>query len=314
MKKQDDNRQLGEIARRFYILNESKSEIATSLGISRFKVARMLTEAREKGVVTIEIHDSAPVSPALAQKLQKFLGVAEVIIVPSSRDISVERDLLGEAGGKYLMSHIRHGSIVGFSSGRTLLPIAHHVSGLPSATFVQLTGVVGNDPTLSPITLLSQISSGSDSTAKALFSPLFSATTTSAMVARMEPAAAETLSYYSKLDMAFLSVGSWNPRLSRLTSLVPFEEAQNLDKIGAVAECGGMFFDKDGNYVHSPINERRISINLDELRNTPTVVFVAGGKEKAKAIQAVCKSGLATCLITTDEVAEILLSTRSGTE
>ncbi|WEV59812.1 hypothetical protein OZX67_04585 [Bifidobacterium sp. ESL0728] len=306
-RQQEDNALLGEIARRFYICDETKSEIASSLELSRFKVARLIAEARNKGVVSIQIHDDSPTSPELSQHLRQHLGLKQVIIVPSSHDISVERDLLGEAGAKYLMEHIHEGESIGFSWGRTLLPIARHISNLPRATFVQLTGVVGNDPSQSPIAILNQMTIGSGSSAKALFAPLFSPTSTSAMVTKMEPAVAETLSYYSKLDMAFLSIGSWNPRVTQLEQHISPEDAEKLNKMGAIAECGGMFFDEFGNYLNLPINERRISINVEELRNTPIVVFLAGGKEKSNAIRAICLSGLATCLITTDTVAQILL-------
>src|SRR5262245_20410791 len=43
------------VARRFYLEGVSKSDIAAELGMSRFKVARMLDRARETGLVRIEL-------------------------------------------------------------------------------------------------------------------------------------------------------------------------------------------------------------------------------------------------------------------
>src|SRR6266536_5490605 len=43
------------VAREFYIDGVSKIEIASRLGISRFRVARLLDSAREAGMVRIEI-------------------------------------------------------------------------------------------------------------------------------------------------------------------------------------------------------------------------------------------------------------------
>lgn len=68
-----------------------------------------------------------------------------------------------------------------------------------------------------------------------------------------------------------------------------------------------MFFDADGNYIDTPFNERRISITVEQLKRTNEVVAVAGGLGKARAIQVIASSGLITCLITTNEVAEDLL-------
>jgi hypothetical protein len=43
------------VARRYYLQEQSKVDIAALLGISRFKVARLLDEARSTGLVRIEI-------------------------------------------------------------------------------------------------------------------------------------------------------------------------------------------------------------------------------------------------------------------
>src|SRR6201988_5521959 len=43
------------VARQFYLEGVSKVEIADQLGISRFRVARLLDSARESGMVRIEI-------------------------------------------------------------------------------------------------------------------------------------------------------------------------------------------------------------------------------------------------------------------
>lgn len=45
----------------------------------------------------------------------------------------------------------------------------------------------------------------------------------------------------------------------------------------------GLFFDTQGRYVDTPLNDCRISITLDQLRATPTVVAIAGGLDKVCA-------------------------------
>ena len=46
---------IASVARRYYLEDKSKIEIAEELGLSRFKVARLLETARESGLVHIEI-------------------------------------------------------------------------------------------------------------------------------------------------------------------------------------------------------------------------------------------------------------------
>ena len=50
-----------EIARRYYLDGATKIEIADELGVSRFRVARLLTLARQEGLVRIEIQQSGTI-------------------------------------------------------------------------------------------------------------------------------------------------------------------------------------------------------------------------------------------------------------
>ena len=54
---QDRNKLLSKIAYLYYIENLNKSQIAAKLGIYRTSISRMLTEARNAGIVKIEIEN-----------------------------------------------------------------------------------------------------------------------------------------------------------------------------------------------------------------------------------------------------------------
>lgn len=300
---------LAAIARMFYIEDKSKIEIANELNISRFKVARCLQEAKNKGIVHISIHAPGEEASDLLAALKEHLHLQHIYLVPSSSDVSRERQTLGKSAAQILGKNARKGHNIGFSWGRTLLPIADYLPELPSATFVQLTGVVGNDPSQSPIEIIAKISrnSGSPAQAKALITPLFFSSPSFVEAIRKEPAVSEVLNLYNHLDMAFLSVGSWQPRVTQLSQHISSEDQDELDSLGACADFGGLFFDATGHYVNSRINKCRLSIDVEQLLATPAVIAVAGQAEKVDAIYSVCASGLPTHLVTTTEVATLLL-------
>ena len=102
-------------------------------------------------------------------------------------------------------------------------------------------------------------------------------------------------------------MGAWNTRITQLVQHLDAAEIKRLDDIDTIADFSGMFFDADGHYLETPINDRRISIGIEDLLRTPDTVVVAGGKDKADAILAICRTGIPTCLITTDDVARALL-------
>ena len=57
-------------ARRYYLEDQKQSDIALELGISRPMVSRILTQARELGVVEITIHDPETRSASLLERLR----------------------------------------------------------------------------------------------------------------------------------------------------------------------------------------------------------------------------------------------------
>lgn len=296
-----------DVARRFYLQDQSKVDIGKEMGISRFRVARLLAEARDKKIVTITIAEGQRPHFELEQKLAERLKLKSVFIAASDADPRRERERLAKEAAKYLNTIVKPGQTIGLSWGRTLLPMAAYLENLPPVTIVQTTGIVGNDPSQSPIEIISRIRMKSDVQAKALIAPLFASSASSAKALRSEPNVENVLHLYKRLDIAISSIGSWASKVTQLGDSFEKKAKEELDKKGAVADFSGIFFDKNGQYVDSIVNERRISISSNELAKTPVVMAVAGGTAKTSAIHAVCQTGLATCLFTTRDVAEELL-------
>ncbi len=298
---------LAEVSRRFYLEGESKVDIGQDLGLSRFRVARMIDEARNRGIVRIEVIDTLSQNAAQALDLADHLGLKRVTLVKGSADVHEERNELGRATARLLVRLTKPEDVIGLSWGRTLLPMAKYLENLPATTLVQLTGAVGADLSTSPVEIISRILQTSDVKPMVLLAPLFAATPESALSFKQEPSVASVFEMYKKLDTAILSVGSWKPSVTQLGQLFGEETVREIDDSGAVAELAGIFLSADGHYVDLSINARRLSVSVPELLRTPTVMAVAGGMAKIDAIRSVAQSGLIDTLVTTTEVGARLL-------
>lgn len=72
----EKRRRLAYVARRYYLDDQKQSDIAAELGVSRPMVSRLLTEARQLGVVEITVHDPEVEAASLLEQLQsRRLGV-----------------------------------------------------------------------------------------------------------------------------------------------------------------------------------------------------------------------------------------------
>ncbi|MQA63947.1 MAG: hypothetical protein GEU86_21345 [Actinophytocola sp.] len=113
------------VARRYYVNGMSKVDIADELGISRFKVARVLEEAREAGLVHIEISVPAEIDADLSDALRSAFGLHDAIVVATGDDEgSAERSQVGRVAATYLMEIIEEGDVIGLACSRTLHDMA----------------------------------------------------------------------------------------------------------------------------------------------------------------------------------------------
>ncbi|MGV8972405.1 MAG: sugar-binding transcriptional regulator [Rhodoglobus sp.] len=303
----DDQRHLiATLARQYYFEDRSKSELANAFGISRFKIARLLEQGREEGIVTIEINDGDEYRPTLSAELAHHLKLVECVVVRAGDTEEENRRLLARAAAAHITGQVHEGDVLGFSWGRTLVSIGAQLEELPPSTILQLTGTVGNDFAQSPVEVIRRIAGRSNVETMAIFSPLFATSEDAARSLRSDPAIQQAMALYEKLALAVLSIGSWDPPISQLFDMLSPADHDELAREGAKAEMAGIFLRQDGSLIEATVAKRRISVSVPELLATPRVLAVAGSAEKVGAIAAVARSGLVTSLITDDKTAAML--------
>src|ERR1017187_9420223 len=132
------------VARQFYLEGISKVDIADRLGISRFRVARLLDSAREAGMVRIEIGlPGGSLDAGLSAELCSAFGLKHAFAFNfPDEDEPALRRRLGEAAGEVLMDIITPSDVLGMSWARSLSRLAAALTQMPPCPIVQLTGAV----------------------------------------------------------------------------------------------------------------------------------------------------------------------------
>jgi len=304
---EDERRLLSALARRYYLEDAAKTDLAREFSMSRFRVARLLQQARETGIVTIEINDLDERRGDLSRDLADHLGLDDCVVVKAGENEQDNRSRLARVAAVAIRDRVRDGDLLGLSWGRTLAAIAEELADLPPCTIIQLTGTVGSDLRQSPVDVIRRIAGRSNVDAVAVFAPLFAATEDAAQTFRSDPAIRGALERYAALSHAVLAVGSWDPPITQVDTLVTDADRAELTRKGTLAEVAGIFLAEDGSPVDAAASRRRISVSVDELLATPWVLAVAGSVEKAPAIAATARSGLITSLVTDDRTAVALL-------
>lgn len=300
------------LARRHYLEGVSKVDLAEQTHLSRFKIARLLEEGYQRGIIRIQILEPTTNLPMYSEPLRAHLNLEEVRVIDSTVTGSTQRQQVGAMGAEFVHSILTPSQILGFAWGRTTHSAAEQLAKLPAITAIQLTGSIVDEGSQSPIDAMRSEVELAGGSAHAVLAPLYVGPHV-----EQEKASSDLnylLGLYDHVDIAVLSIGSWNPPTSQLRRVLPIPLRDRLDAAQPAAELAGIWFDDDGKIICPEVTRQCITVTPHQLRKTPKVVALATGDAKIEAIYAVAKSGLITSLITDRYSAECLLDMDAVTQ
>jgi len=297
------------IARRFYIDGESKSDIAESTGLSRFKIARMLELSVREGIIRFEIVTPNSFNHELSEEIRKAFNLRRVVVVDLLDGDGTQasmRQAVGRAAAEVLSELVTESDVLGVGWGRTLSAMAAELRSIPACMVVQMAGIAGsiNENSLELARKIGQVGGGQ---AFPLFVPLIVQDAQTAASLRSQPGVAAAMKLADQITVAAIAVGSWSPPESQMmAALTPSEQAE-LQAKGVVAEVLSTLVRADGSIV-TDLFERSIATSMEILREIPELILIAGGERKAAAVKAVLAAGFGTTLVTDNRMAEQMMS------
>src|SRR5690606_21751352 len=117
------------VAELYYDEAKTQDEIGALLKISRWKVGRLLTNAREKGIVRIEIVHPRARKLGLERELAESFGLVDAVIVPAPEDETTTLDRVAQAAADHLAAHRPVPRTLSVRWGRTPSAVAEALPG-----------------------------------------------------------------------------------------------------------------------------------------------------------------------------------------
>lgn len=299
------------VAELYYQEHKTQDEIGALVGVTRWKVGRLLSFARERGIVRIEIQHPRARRFALERELCERFGLTDAVVVPSPSGVDQLGPDVSQAAADYLAALRPVPRVLGISWGRTLGDVAEHlVAGWAvGVTVVQINGGVSlNRRRGTAANTAAMVAHKAGGEVTLLPSPAIlerietkRAIESDRTVARVLALAAEASAYLFSAGVA--DGGSVLVDSGYLTR----DDVAELERKGAVGDVIGRFINADGNIVDSALDERTVGLALEELRAAQTAIFVVAGEPKHDVARAVVTSGLCTVIVTDEATAHNLL-------
>lgn len=301
---------LGTVARRFYLDGASKVEIAEQLGLSRFKVARLLDEALNSGFVRIEIGSPGDLDLDLSTRVAQHLGLRECLVVETTGDSPVQaRDRLGSAAAAYVSEVVTEQDILGLPWAPEVYAMVQALTSLAAHEVVQLCGAQQlPDEDASAVEVVVQAARIAGGRGHVFYAPLIVDDAEAAATLRRQPSVRQALAQAHRVTRAIVGVGRWGAGTSTIYDAVSRGVRAELAQQGVVGEIAGVFFGADGRIIHPDLERRVVNLGDEGLRAIPHVCGIVLGPAKAPAVRAAIQGGLIDSLVLDSELGRVLLA------
>lgn len=305
-----ERNRLEKIARLYYIEDLNQRQIADKLSISMASVSRGLTKAKEQGIVRISIQNSEDSFHELEYAVEQRYGLRECVITPSYERIEHSYRVFASVLSDMLPRVLPRNGLIGVSWGETLKALGEQLDGVESlhSDVVPVIGAMGTIETgIYPNSIARAFADRLGGNAYLVNAPAVLDDANTAALLLQDSTFEQVRELWGHLDLAILGASGLGGGTSVYRGgIFSAEELDELRRAGGVAATNFLVIAEDGTLIAHPLSGRIVCLPEDMMRRTPHVIVVAGGAEKAPALQACLRSGIADILITDADCAELL--------
>lgn len=310
MKHQRWQRLAVKIADLYYQQNMSQQEISHSTGISRTQISRILSRAREEGIVRITIHNPYSREDELQRQLIQTYGLKEACVVDTGLTEGTERlGLLAEEAAAFLEDKIKDHFLIGVMSGYSVYQLAEHAAfQQKDLEFLPLVGGWAKGYEWNGNGNARIFAEKSKAVSYVLNAPFYASSEQAKEVFVEEPGIRVIIDRFSKCDMVIAGIGNIDGIADLHESTMTKREIQQLKEAGAKASLFTDFIDEHGNILDIPVTRQIIGCSCRNLSTQSERVAIAAGEHKLEAISIALKTGRISTFITDIATAQQLLS------
>ncbi|GAA1778048.1 sugar-binding transcriptional regulator [Leucobacter iarius] len=307
-------------AQLYYLQNHTMEAISQEMRVSRSSISRLLSYARDTGLVEIRVHSPQEARSRLEQQLSERFGItAHVAPAPARASESARLDRTARTAAHLVAAAVDDRSTIGVAWGATTTAVARHLPAKPvhETRVVQLNGAANLHT--SGLAYSAGLLGG--------FGDAFSATVYQFTVPAIfddpetrralwrERSISRVLKLQASANLFVFSLGSrLGDRRSHIYSgnYLEREDLKELAHAGVVGDCATQFFREDGSTDGIPLNERSSGPSFDVVRRIPRRICVVSGAAKLQSLRGALAAGIITELVVDEELAWLALESERG--
>ena len=314
---EEDEQLRVRVAWLYFMEGLTQADIAAKLGITRLRANRLLGEARESGLVNIQVNARLASCVALERQLVQETGLKDAVVVPTPADPDQIPAVLGRATAEYLARHLGENRVrgLGIGWGTTLRETIRHLrsANLTDLSINSMMGGLTYGLELNTFEIASEFARRVNGQCNYLAAPIYAGSPRSRDTILAQDVFRETFQRLATNDVALLSAGDLSRRSLLIRYGLPRDvTVDSLRAAGAVGDIMGTFLDARGQPVRHAVNKRVIAAPIEMLREIATVIVASGGLNKTAILAAVLRARLCSVLVIDELTARAALGLLRG--
>ncbi|MGJ6981616.1 sugar-binding transcriptional regulator [Aestuariimicrobium soli] len=303
------------VAQLYYVQGETMDAIARQFNTSRSTISRLLSQARESGVVEIHVRQREESTSTLASTLRSLFGVNVTVVPVKGQATEVVRlDKVARVAARELTEIVREGDTIGVAWGTTLNAIVSHLHPREHSgtTLVQLNGGANGLTTGIPYvgSIMSTMAQLWDSQMVLFPVPAFFDYAETREAMWRERSVQHVRSAQRAADVAVFGVGSMSagvPSHVYSAGYLSEDDLHSLRSDRVVGDVCTVLLREDGSWRDVELNRRASGLTPAELQFIPRRLCVASGVAKAVPLLAALRAHAVTDVVLDDGAARALL-------
>ena len=299
----------------YYIREEKMEAIASQLNMSRSSVSRLLSYAKEVGLVRIQVQDLAGARTDLEREIAQAFHVNAVVVPVSSVDTPVATlESVAQVAAAQLANLMQPGATLGIAWGNTTAEVTRHLARtpLPNVTVVQLNGAGNAAQSGVPYagSIMSRAAEAFGGQTVYFPVPAFFDYADTKEALWRERSIRQVLTTIESSTVALFGVGSLDAALPSHVYSGGYLDATELHAAradGVVGDVWTVLIREDGS-TNMELNHRASGPMPDVLRRIPVRLCVVSGVSKAIPLLGALRAGVMTHLVVDSEAARALLN------
>ena len=293
-------RRLIHVASLYYEKEMTQSEIAKEMNVSRPLVSKMLSRARDMGIVTITIKSPLENNELLANQVANAFGLKGALVVPEAKTDYLTHQLIITQITGLIETQLPSLRNVGIGWGYLIEALTKQLSGdyagkrkkpgnvcpLIGSTTTANRGYNTNE-------LVRRFAEKTGMEPHYLFAPAFPLTKEDRDHFTNTHNFAEFDKLWGALDMAILRISNFPCSPDHATAV---RFGKKLSQKRAVGALLSYFYDEEGRFIEGD-NDFCISIGREQLQKLPCVIGICSNNNTVPAILGALRTGLITHIV-----------------